>query len=149
MSHPYKWVIALLLFTLHINLDLIEEMNVKGNKWTKFSESIQTVCTNTKARIANAGDWGHSFVGRWTKLTNYVHSLVLLCWLVWIHNQWCQQSSAPKHRISSKGMTSSTTTMDLMLHTSTRYIGISLVLEIWDPIPCPPCHAKCPNWKVN
>ncbi len=69
-SHLADWLNALLPLTPKDNMELLEDVDVKGDWRTKFSVANWTAYTNTKAKIANAGEWGHKFVGQWTDVTN-------------------------------------------------------------------------------
>ncbi len=69
-SHPDDWLNALIPLTPRDNLELIKDIDVKGNGSTKFSVSNWTTYTNCKARLSNAGEFGHQFAGRWKDIDN-------------------------------------------------------------------------------
>ncbi len=62
-SRAADWLNALLPLTPRDNLETIESVDVKGDKKIKFLVANWTSYTNKKARIVNAGEWGHQFLG--------------------------------------------------------------------------------------
>lgn len=53
-SHPADWLNALRLLTLKEKLELVDDVNVKGDWKTKFAISNWTAYTNMKTKITNA-----------------------------------------------------------------------------------------------
>ncbi len=68
-SHPANWLNLLLPLTPMDNLELLEDVDVKGDKRNKFSVANWTAYTNTKAKISNAREWGHKLAGQLTDVT--------------------------------------------------------------------------------
>eukprot|EP00957_Ditylum_brightwellii_P117645 8973680-Ditylum_brightwellii.AAC.1 len=61
--HPADWVNALLPLTPEDNLGDLSEIDVTGDRLTKFCVANWTAYTSTKAMMANAGGLDHIFAG--------------------------------------------------------------------------------------
>ncbi len=69
-SNLANWFNALLSLTPQDNLELLAEINVKGDGKTKFFVSTWTTYANMKAKLSDAEEYGHPFPGRWSDLDN-------------------------------------------------------------------------------
>ena len=66
-----NWFVLLMPITKIENKESIRDIHITGDKKTKFAISNRTKYTSVKAEIANAGEPGHIFAGKYKLLTSY------------------------------------------------------------------------------
>mmetsp|Transcript_14413 Transcript_14413/g.30257 ORF Transcript_14413/g.30257 Transcript_14413/m.30257 type:complete len:556 (-) Transcript_14413:739-2406(-) len=146
-SHPADWVNALLPLTPSDNLESIEDVDVKGDKRTKFSVSNWTSYTNMKATIA--GERGHSVTGRWTNMTNddvrRFLGVIILDGLNPSPEMTAKFRSQSQDLIQGNDFIHNNCGPDA----SRRYEMFRHYFGAQDPITSPPPRAECPNYKVH
>ena len=70
LSHPEDWFDIFLPLTPKDNFDEIGDVDVTGDGRTKFAVSNWTIYTNVKGQMANTGEYGNPFAGRWSEFDN-------------------------------------------------------------------------------
>ncbi len=116
-SHPVDWMNSLLLLTPRDNLESIEAVDVMCDKKNKFSVSNWTSYTNVKAKLMNAGEWGHVLAGQWVDFTNKYTSCLLayLLWMVSTHHHKFQGSFGVNSKTKPKAMILFTAAVEAIL----------------------------------
>ena len=67
--HPMDWFVLLMPITQKDNKESIRDINVTGDSKTTFAISNWTKYTSVKAKMADAGEPGHIFSGKYKPLT--------------------------------------------------------------------------------
>ena len=68
-SHPMDWFVSLMPLTQKDNKESIGDIDVTGDGRTKFAMSNWSKYTSVKAAMADAGEPGHIFAGKYKPLT--------------------------------------------------------------------------------
>ncbi len=131
-SNAADWFDALLPLTQRDNIESIKDIDVKGSGSTKFYVSNWTTYTNCKARLSNAGNFGHRFV-EWLKDIDSDDVWGFggwSSWMDWIHHCKRLANSACNNRIQRRGMILSSKTAVLMQDANIRCSVTSLGSKI-------------------
>ncbi len=148
-SHSADWFNALLPLTGRDNLELIDNIDVKNDKRTKFLVANWTAYTNCKARIANAGEFGSPFAGRWRDLSNddvrQFLGVIMMDGLIPSPQMLRKFQSQEQDPVQGNNFIHRNCGADAKqrYHMFKHYFGVQ------DPLTTPPPCEKCPNYKVN
>ena len=148
-AHPMDWFNALMPMFPEDNLEDPLKANVKGDGVSKFSVSQWAAYSNTKATLANAGQKGHIFEGKFKPFTPHDIMKVIGVYVI--------DGLAPLPQL----------TLKMQPHSVQRTHGNDFIAKsigsgyqqlqrsfrhffgCQDPLTVPPPKEKCPNVKVD
>ena len=143
------WFNALLPQTPKDNNEKLKDIDVKGYGKTKFAMSNWTSYTNMKASIANAGEEGHIFAGKYKTFKNndlaQIIGVYILDGLATSYRLIQKMQSKSKQRNHGNDFIANCISPGY----EAKYQHFRHFFAVQDPMMMPPPKLKCPNYKVD
>eukprot|EP00957_Ditylum_brightwellii_P081577 6205836-Ditylum_brightwellii.AAC.1 len=131
------------------NLEELGDIDVTGDKRTKFAVSNLTSYTNTKTRVANAGKVGQIFAGCYKDLTTEDITKIFGIFILDGLNPSPQIQRKMKSPMVDKVQGNNFIASSITGNAERKSNSFHHFFAVQDTITTPPPKEKCPNYKVD